>query len=39
MGNMLICIQVETEAAARSRRRRTAKYVEESDAATTMVYA
>src|SRR5512135_3410424 len=28
-----ICIQVETEAAARSRRRRTEMYVEESDAA------
>ena len=33
-----IRIQAETEAAARSRRRRTQKYVEESDAATTKVY-
>jgi len=33
-----ICIQAETEAAARSRRRRTEEYVEESDAATTKVY-
>ena len=31
--------KMETEAAARSRRRRTQKYVEESDAATTKVYA
>src|SRR5271157_676242 len=33
-----ICIRAETEAAARSRRRRTWKYVEKSDAATTKVY-
>jgi hypothetical protein len=33
-----ICIQAETEAAARSRRRRTWGYVEENDAATTKVY-
>ena len=31
--------KMETEAAARSRRRRTQKYVEESDVATTKVYA
>ena len=36
---MPICINAETEAAARSRRRRTWRYVEESDAATTKVYA
>jgi hypothetical protein len=33
-----IWIQAETKAAARSRRRRTWRYVEESDAATTKVY-
>jgi len=31
-------IHAETEAAVRSRRRRTEKYVEERDAATTKVY-
>ena len=39
MAIILIYIQAETEAAARSRRRRTEKYVEESDAATTKVYS
>ncbi len=32
-------IKMETEAAVRSRRRRTQEYVEESDAATTTVSA
>ncbi len=35
---MALVFKMETEAAARSRRRRTRGYVEESDAATTKVY-
>ena len=42
VGSFLVygfAFKMETEAAARSRRRRTSKYVEESDAVTTKVYA
>jgi hypothetical protein len=37
-GLMVTRSRLETEAAARSRRRRTLGYVKESDAATTKVY-
>ena len=36
---MPVYVLMETEAAARNRRRRTYGYVEERDAATTKVYA